>query len=67
MNDKSVLGLNEIIGLIIHYFKYLKGVLSKNIYGHFFNKIKWGKQISGSLANFAKFWGKNSHFLISQN
>jgi hypothetical protein len=28
MNDKSLLGLNEIIGLIIHHLKYLKGVLS---------------------------------------
>jgi hypothetical protein len=42
MNDKSLLGLNKIIGLIIHYFKYLKGVLSNFFYG-FFLKIKWEK------------------------
>jgi hypothetical protein len=43
MNDKSFLGLNEIIGLIIHYFKYLKGVLN-NVLWIFLNK-KIGKKI----------------------
>jgi hypothetical protein len=58
MNDKSLLGLNEIIGLIIHYFKYLKGVLNNFFMDFLFN----GKKNSGSLANFAKFW-ENLHIL----